>query len=259
MSKGTLRLLLGGCLFTAALWAADDPFVGKWKLNPAKSKLVEVMKVESVAGNKYAFDFGGGTETIAADGTDQPGYAGTALSVSIEGPDSWKVARKQGGRILLTAYWKLSQDGNTLNDHYTEFAPNGSSSNIKYVFQRTSGKSGFEGTWESPGDAPVNLVVVLQVRAYEGDGLSFISPAEEVTKSLKFDGKDYPKQGPKVPSGSASSGRRVDERTLEITDKVNGKIMSTRQIKLSGDLKMLTMTVHPVGQRTPNIFVFDQQ
>lgn len=259
MSRRTLLLLLVGCFFTAALSAADDPFVGDWKLNPAKSKLVEVMKVESVAGNKYAFDFGGGTETIAADGTDQPGYAGTALSVTIGGPGSWKVVRKQDGRILLTAYWKLSQDGNTLSDDYTEFAPNGSSSNVKYIFERTAGKSGFEGTWESPSDAPVNLVVVLQVRAYEGDGLSFISPAEEVTKSLKFDGKDYPKQGPKVPPGSVSSGHRADARTLEMTDKVNGKIMTTRQIKISSDLKTLTMTMHPAGQRTPNILVFDRE
>lgn len=258
MSKRTLVLLLVGCLFAVAAWAAEDPFVGEWKLNASKSKLVEVMKVESVAGNKYAFDFGGGTETIAVDGTDQPGYAGTALSVAIEGPNSWKVVRKKDGRILLTAYWKLSQDGNTLNDDYTEFAPNGSSSNVKFVFERTAGKSGFEGTWESTS-APVNLVLALQVRPYEGDGLSFVNPSAEVTKSVKFDGKDYPNQGPKAPPGSASSGRRVDERTLEMTDKVNGKVMTTRQIKISADLKTLTMTVHPVGQHTPHILVFDRE
>jgi len=26
------------CLVTGALWAADDPFCGKWKLNQEKSK-----------------------------------------------------------------------------------------------------------------------------------------------------------------------------------------------------------------------------
>jgi len=38
------------------LWAADDPFVGEWKLNPSKSKLSDEMKVESAGGNKCAFD-----------------------------------------------------------------------------------------------------------------------------------------------------------------------------------------------------------
>jgi hypothetical protein len=89
MFKHISRSLLVACVVTSVLWAADDPFVGEWKLNPSKStKLTEQMKVESVAGNKYAFDFGGGTEIIVADGTDQPGGFGTTLSATIEAPDS---------------------------------------------------------------------------------------------------------------------------------------------------------------------------
>lgn len=258
MSKRTLVLLLVGCLFTAALWAADDPFVGEWKLNPSKSKIIEEMKVESVGTNKYAFDFGGGAETIAADGTDQQGLAGTTVSVTIEGPDSWKVVRKKDGRILLTANWKLSQDGHTLNDDYTEFGPNGSSSNVQYVFKRTAGTSGFVGTWENTSQQ-MNSVFVLQVRPYEGSGLSFINRAQETTRNIKFDGKDYPALGPNLPTGFASSGRRVDTRTLQLTDKIDGKIVRTQQVELSPDFKTLTMTVHVVRRSEPNILVFDRE
>ena len=60
-------------------------------------------------------------------------------------------------------------------------------------------------------------------------------------------------------SGSASSGRRVNERTLEVTDKIKDKVMTTRQIKLSPDLKTLTMIVHAMGQSKPNILVFDRE
>lgn len=136
--------------------------------------------------------------------------------------------------------------------------PNGSSSNVKYVYKRTTGKAGFAGTWESISEQ-VNFVLVRKVQLYEGDGLSFINPAEEVTKSLKFDGKDYPKQGPNVAKGSVSSGRRVNERTLEITDKINGKTTATEQIELSPDLKILTMTVHTEGKSKPDILVFDRE
>lgn len=258
MSKRSLMLLLVGCLFAAALWAADDPFVGEWKLNPGKSRFPDEMKVASAGTNKYAFDFGAGSaETIATDGTDQPGLAGTTLSVTVEGPNSWKVVRKKDGRMLLTAYWKLSQDGNTLKDDYTEFPPNGSSSNMKYVYKRTAGSSGFAGTWESTSEE-VNSVFVLKVQPYEGEGLSFINPAEGVTKSVKFDGKDYPNEGPNVAQGSVSSGRRVNERTLQLTDKMNGKTVGTEEIELSPDHKTLTMTVHAGGRSKPNILVFDR-
>lgn len=259
MSKRGLWLLLVGCLLVGSVWAAEDPFVGDWKLNPSKSKLTDEMKVESAGANKYAFDFGAGsTETITPDGTDQPGLAGTTLAVSVEGPDSWKVVRKKDGRILLTANWKLSEDGKTLTDDYTEMGPNGSNSNVKYVYQRTAGTSGFTGTWESTSEQ-MNSVYVLQVRTYEGDGLSFINPSAEMTRRLKFDGKDYAIQGPNVPQGFVSSGRRVNERALEVMDKLNGKTIATKQIELSPDHKTLTMTVLAAGRSKPSIFVFDRE
>jgi len=258
MFKRTFELLLVACLGTGALWAANDPFVGEWKLNPARSKLTDQMKVESVGANKYVFDFGGGSETIVVDGTDQPGNFGSTLSVTVEGPDTWKVIRKKDGRMLITATWKLSKDGNTLTDDFTGIEPNGSTFNLNYVYRRTAGSSGFAGTWESTSET-VNSVFVLQVRPYEGDGLSFIDPSEEETKNVKFDGKDYPDLGPNVVPGSASSVRRVNERTLEMTDKIDGKVMDAQQIELSSDLKTLTMTVHTVGRSEPNILVFERQ
>jgi hypothetical protein len=89
MLKCALRLLLVAWLAAGALSAATDPFLGEWKLNPGKSKIIDVMKVESVGGNKYGFDFGAGSaEMIIADGTDQPGLSGTTLAVTIEAPDS---------------------------------------------------------------------------------------------------------------------------------------------------------------------------
>ena len=258
MFKRTFELLLVACLGTGALWAANDPFVGEWKLNPARSKLTDQMKVESVGANKYVFDFGGGSETIVVDGTDQPGNFGSTLSVTVEGPDTWKVIRKKDGRMLITATWKLSKDGNTLTDDFTGIEPNGSKFNLNYVYQRTAGTSGFAGTWESTSEK-VNSVYEVQIQPYEGDGLSFIDPSEEETKNVKFDGKDYPNLGPNVVPGSASSVRRVNERTLEMTDKIDGKVMDAQQIELSSDLKTLTMTVHTVGRSEPNILVFERQ
>lgn len=257
MVKRTFQLLLVACLVTGRVWAASDTFVGDWKLNPSKSKLIDQMKVETLGGNKYEFDFGGGPERIVVDGTDQSAVSGTMLSVTVEGPDTWNVVRKKDGRMLLTATWKLSQDGNTLSDKYTEFEPNGSPSTVNYLYKRTAAGPGFAGTWETT--MPIDSAFVLQIRPYEENGLSFIQPSEEVTRNVKFDGKDYPNVGRGVAEGSTSSARRVDEHTLEITDKVKGKTTRTAQIELSPDLKTLTRTVRPVGQREPNIFVFERQ
>lgn len=255
----TIQLLLATSLVSGAVWAADDPFIGEWKLNPSKCKLTDQMKVESVADGKYAFDFGGGsTETIAPDGTDHPGLAGTTLAITIEGPASWKVVRKKEGRVLLTAYWRLSKDGDTLTDDFTQFGPNGSSTNVKYVYSRTAGTSGFVGTWESTSET-LNSVYVIKVQPYEGDGLSFINSSQGVTRNVTFDGKDHPLVGPNALSGATSSSRRVNERTLDITTKIGDKVAGTQEDALSSDGKTLTMIVRAAGRTVPNILVFERQ
>lgn len=256
MFHRTLQVWLLAFLMIGTLWAGTDSFVGDWKLDPSKSKIIDVMKVESLDTQKYSFDFGGGAETIAVDGTDQSGVYGTMLSVTVEGPDTWKVVRKKDGRMLLTATWKLSKDGDTLTDSYTEFRSNGSPSTTNYLYRRTAGGSGFAGTWEST--MPADSAYVLHIRPYEQNGLSFVRSSEKVAQNVKLDGKDYPIVS-SVVQGLTWSVRQVDERTLEVTDKIEGKVIRTEQIELSPNLKTLTRTIRPIGQREPNIFVFERQ
>ena len=187
MLKRTVQLLLVASLITTSLRAADNPFVGKWKLNGSKSRLPDEMKVKKVSANKYAFGFEGGdyAETIVADGTDQPGVFGTTFSVTVEGPNNWKVVRKTDGKILLTANWKLSEDDNTLDDDFTFIQPNGSKFNVYYVYKRTAGGPGFDGTWESTSET-VNSVFELQIQPYESDGVAFIIPSEGTVKKSEL-------------------------------------------------------------------------
>lgn len=260
MLKRTVQLLLVASLITTSLRAADNPFVGKWKLNGSKSRLPDKMKVKKVSANKYAFAFEGDNyaETIVADGTDQPGVFGTTFSVTVEGPNRWKVVRKTDGKILLTANWKLSEDGSMLDDDFTFIQPNGSKFNVYYVYKRTAGGPEFDGTWESTSET-VNSVFELQIQPYESDGLAFINPSEGTVKNLNFDGKDYGYERPNVKAKFASSIRRVDERTLAVTDKVDGKLAGTEEIKISPDHNVLTITTQSVGQTKPEIRVFDRE
>jgi hypothetical protein len=56
-------------LFVGATWAADDPFVGKWKVNPDKSKITgNQSRVESLGGNRYRYTNGEYSTTVVADG-----------------------------------------------------------------------------------------------------------------------------------------------------------------------------------------------
>jgi hypothetical protein len=259
------------CLAIGTLSAPNDPFVGKWKVNPSKSKLYDEMKVEAAGANKYVLTFGPGqVDTIVADGTDQPALSGSTFSITVKGPNSWEVVRKMKGRTIIKAQWTLSEDGKTLNDAFTQYLPdgltlfsqplpNGSTLFLPYVYDRTAGNSGFPGTWDSES-AKVKTGIELQIQPDEGDGLSFKRSDEETVKKIKLDGKDYPELDSKGgDKGTVYSGRRVNERSLEITYRSKGKITGTWQSELAPDLKTLTMTERLEGQSRPkSILVFDR-
>ena len=256
--KRIVKILPAVYLVTGMACAAENPFIGEWKLDPSKSRMPDEMKVTSEGGNKYAFDFGAGPpETIAVDGTDQPGLGGTLFSVNAQAPDTWIVKRKKNGRLLLEATWKLSKDGRTLTDYYREFEPDGSTLSMDYVYQRTGEGSGFAADWQSIKET-MNSPFSIQVKDYQGEGLSFVTPSENKTRNMKFDGKDYPNEGPGARRGASSSIQRVDNRTVVITDKADGKVTDTEAIALSDDLKTLTITVQVPGRDKPNVMVFER-
>lgn len=256
MFKRAFLLLPLACLAAGAACAANDPMLGDWKLNPQRSKLTDEMKVTSLGGNKYSFDFGGGNpETIVVDGTDQPANFGTTFAVTEVSPDEWTGVRKKDGRVEIKGIWNLSKDGNTLHDDFTSIADNGKTTHLVYVYERRGGGSGFAGDWVSTSEQ-VDTVYVMQIRPFEGDGLSFITSGGG-TRNVKFDGKDYPNEGGEVKV--MSSAQRVNERTIELREKMGEKIVDTQEVGVSEDGKTLTITVHVPGRSEPNVLVFEKE
>jgi len=259
MSLHLLRSLLVVSLLAATAFAAPNPFAGTWKLNPAKSVLTDQMKVDAAGPNRYTLNFSGtDTETIVADGTDQPGLYGSTFAITVVSPREWKGVRKSGGHITITGTWDLSEDGNTLTDHFTGYRADGSTSNLLYIYKRITPGPGFVGTWESTSEQ-VNSVYELQIQPYGSDGLSLVNAAQKMTQNLNFDDKDYAAQGPDLPDGYACSAHRLSGRAFAMTRKINTKILDTQQVEVSPDGKTLTMTIHIPGRSKPDIQVFDRQ
>jgi hypothetical protein len=232
--------------------------VGKWKVNPAKCKLTDEMRVEALGGNKYAITFGpGAVDTIVADGTDQPALRGTTLAVTIGGPNNWKVVRKQDGHMMVMGNWTLSGDGKRLNDEFTAYQSDGSTKTAHYVYARTAGAAGFIGTWDSVS-AEVDPSLEVEILPSEGDGLSFKGPSEGMSGNFKLDGKEHP--NPNLGKGYSYSGRRIDHRSVEITDEFEGKARDTRKVQVSSDLKTLTIGLRLDGESEPrSVYVFERK
>jgi hypothetical protein len=129
------------------------------------------------------------------------------------------------------------------------------------------------GTWKvnldkskySPGPPPKSSV--RKVEPWEGglkqtvDTVNAQDQAIHTETSAKFDGKDYPVKGAPV-ANTTSAYTRIDDRTIQFVNKVDGKVTITTRIVFSPDGKIETGTQtgkNPQGQTVNNVIVWDRQ
>jgi hypothetical protein len=236
--------------------AADDPFVGKWKLNPNKGKTSgQHMKIEDLGNNKYAFSAAIPYQ-IVADGNDQPAETGGTHSLKIIDSNTWKFVNKKDGAVTSEDTLTLSPDGKALSSHSIVTEVSGAKHESGTSWKRVIGSGGFAGDWESTGFQMASSEVEFQPLA---GGISFVYAANKQRIDLKFDGHDYPWQGPRTDPSMMSSGKRVKPDVIEILDKHNGKVVYTEEFKVSSDGKTLTLSSKGASQSTPEIVVFEKQ
>jgi hypothetical protein len=92
------------------------------------------------------------------------------------------------------------------------------------------------------------------------DGISGDGKPIHVEWSGKFDGKDYPVTGD--PNADTRSYRKVDDRTLEMTAKKNGKVIATARTSVSADGKSRTANVTGTtadGKKFKNVVVYNKE
>jgi hypothetical protein len=127
------------------------------------------------------------------------------------------------------------------------------------------------GTWKlneakskfAPG-VPKNHTVVYEAAGDDvkitADGKDKDGNATHNEWTGKFDGKDYPITGD--PNSDTRSYKKVNDRTLEMTGKKDGKVAVSGRIVVSADGKTRTVTVGGTdadGKKFQNKVVFDKQ
>jgi len=96
----------------AVLAAADGSYVGKWKMNVAKSDFGDTTITFAQApsgGMQMTVD--GQTYTFKTDGKEYDGVFGSKMAWKATGTGAWEVTNKMGAQVLSTDSYKVSADG----------------------------------------------------------------------------------------------------------------------------------------------------
>ena len=254
MFSATLRSTILVGLFASSL-LADDPFVGKWKLSKLRSQVIEI---QEMPGNAFTFKEDEHSDVILTDGIDHPTHFGDTMAVQQSEPGVWSITYKRGKRVLMNTRWEVSPDGQTLFYTATGTRPNGQRFTNRLTAKRTSGTSGLAGTWETTS-VKLSSPSEIDIEPYDSHGHSITFPGRKQTVRMNFDGKEYREEGPTVAFGTTSSGRRIDERTIETTERVRGKVIETVRATISEDGRTQTLVVTEPDDNIPVVLVYERE
>lgn len=235
--------LVCALVFFAALpaLAAENPWIGTWKLDPAKSHFTGDTFTYSKAANGMMHYSDGSVASFdfAIDGKEYKTVYDRTTTWTAAGDNAWDSVSKANGKVLSKSHRTLSADGKTLTIASTGTTPDGTAFNDEAVYTRVTGTKGLIGKWRSTKvtiSAPDSFVV----SAPSAGIVRWDIPAYKEFVQGKMDGTDLPITGPDVPPGLTIGIKQVSPAKISYTVKHDGKPDSYGTQTLAADGKSFT-------------------
>jgi len=237
-------LFLTPIFLAPELMFAQSPFDGAWRTNMDQSKISPKPIVFSVKSGMYDCSSCAPKINVKADGQQQSvtGQPYDTISVREIDAKSIEVTTKKNGKPVYEQTRTVSDDGNTLMVKTTSHPRDSdqtvtSESTLTGIGKAPAGPNGTSGSWR------INKVNESEnglTTTYKGNGdeLTMSTPTGE-SYTAKLDGKDYPVKG--AYSYNAVSLKRINDRTIEETDKRDGKVVEVSKITVAPDGKTMTV------------------
>jgi hypothetical protein len=246
-------------LAAAGTALAESPFAGKWKLDPAQSKLTgDTIRFVSGAGGEMTYIAGGHTTKVKLDGTPVKTWSGAEVSWKKIDDNTYESHATQNGVDVGTTTWTLSSNGKGLKVESKGKQPDGSSFDDASDYTRVAGTHGLAGSWKNT-KTNLNEEQTYEIAENGSDGLTWNIPAIKGVLDAKFDGKDYAPVGPTVPKGLTIALVKASPRTLKMTEKMNGDVTLHSTMTVSADGKKMTEVGSPAKTNEPFTEVWVKQ
>lgn len=266
MSK-IARLIAYALFLIPVLWApasslAQSPFDGTWRINLDQTKISPEPLAFSVNNGMYDCFYCSPQIHVKADGQDQPvtGQSFDTISVREVDPRSIVSTTKKSGKTVTERTYTVSDDGNTLTVKVMSHTENGGQPvseevTLTRVGMAPAGANGTSGSWRinKVKGSENELITTYRV---SGDELSMSSPTGE-SYTAKLDGKDHPVSG--QHGYNSVSLRLVNDRTIEETHKLDGKLVEVVKMTVSPDGKRMAIDVTGESTGRMSTFVAEKQ
>jgi hypothetical protein len=264
MRKSLYTLLLMPILACAA----ESPFDGTWKV------YLNSLSTHPIAHADFTWEIQKGTYQcsacpdmagpiqIKADGTDHSvdgSRAFDTLAIKIVDDKTIIATEKRDGKIIESAKNTLSADDRTLTRDTTSYLegskqPFTETTTLIRVAASPTGSHAISGSWQLQ-HSPVPPIQYTVTYKSSPDGLVMTTISGQ-SFDAKFDSKDYPIKG---STGRTVSLTKVNDLSIDETDKLDGKIVAVNHMTVSADGKTLTIKLENKAQGTTITLVGTKQ
>jgi hypothetical protein len=117
---------------------------------------------------------------------------------------------------------------------------------------------GLSGTWEST-EVDLSSPDEIHITPWGKDGHSILFPTRSVTIRMRFDDKAYGESGATADATATTSGHRVDDHTIDTTERMKGMTVETVRAVVSPDGNTQTLTVSEPGDPVQSVMVYRRE
>lgn len=236
-------------LLASAAWAGN-PFVGSWKFDPVRSRLVaESLHYTALGGGRMRFSNGAALRyDFALDGKDYKTADDRSISWKPLGPGRWETTAKAAGKTTETAVRSLSPDGKTLTVHAEGVLPDGTAYKHDKSYTRVGTGKGLAGTWRGAAVDTHNMPDGYVISEDAAGVITWEIPTDKQRLTGRFDGSEMKLVGPNAPAETVFAVTRVSERKLAYVMKTRGEPGQYGTVTISKDGETFTEESWPPGR-----------
>jgi hypothetical protein len=239
------KLLFGFFVIAPAILLAQSSFDGTWRFTPQSGQFGGKPDTFSLQKGVYRCESCVPRIEVKADGKDHkvsgsPYY--DTVSAKAADDHTIEIVSKKNSKVVGTSKMSTSQDGNTLNTEFTFVSESGQKGNGTFTSTRLTaapeGANKTSGSWKPDKMESASESMMTVIYKVTDDSLSMSDPTGD-SYTAKFDGKDYPYKGD--PGITSVSLKKINDNTIEETDKREGKVVSVARLMVSPDGKTMNL------------------
>ncbi len=233
-------------LLLPALSMAQSALVGTWKADLSNMQQPTKPSRMLLSKGVYHCQTCVPAYAVKADGQDHavtghPYY--DSVAITIVDANTIQEIDKKGGKTVTTSKTTISSDGKTLMFEQSDSSnSNGAPVLVKgeatQVAKAPAGSHAISGSWRTTKLTNVSDNGLLTTYALSGTTLTMTAPTGQ-SYSAPVDGTDSPFMGD--PGQTSVSIKRVNDNTVDETDRRDGKVIGSAHITVSADGKTMTV------------------